>query len=204
MQKTGLFKNKCSINSIQSILFYIVEEFITFTMIRESRKSWFRSQVIFIYIYIYQSVKGGSSPCLVAGGKCRNGKWLCFTLYFFLVYLYSAYPATVFTTIDPLQLCTILKTNFYTRVKLNLILFFFSLSAILLLVALHLKLWNNVRRIFSLPQTLVEAKPFFLSSIGEKDSNMREKEIWYFFFLLSVRKIRFSLNYRASVVFFVT
>lgn len=28
------------------------------------------------------------------------------------VYLYSAYPATVFTTIDPLQLCTILKPTF--------------------------------------------------------------------------------------------
>lgn len=62
-----------------------------------------------------------NSGCFVAGG---NGKWLCFTLYFFRVSIFSLSGHCVhhYWSITAMYNT---ETNFYTRVKLNLILFFF-------------------------------------------------------------------------------
>lgn len=122
----------------------------------------------------WKSVKG---EFRLAGGKCRNGKWLCFTLYFFRVSIFSLSGHCVhhYWSITAMYNT---ETNFYTRVKLNLVLFF---SIILLLVTLHLKLWKNIVE-YSHFREDVKAKTFF-SSIRENGSNIRT-ETWYlsFFF----------------------
>lgn len=135
-----------------------------------------------------------NSGCLVAGGKCRNGKWLCFTLYFFRVSIFSLSGHCVhhYWSITAMYNT---ETNFYTRVKLNLILFFFFFSPIILLfVTLYLKLWKNIVE-YSHFRKDVRVKPFFFIYQRKRFQHMYRNLILITFFLLPVRKIRFSLNY---------
>lgn len=125
-----------------------------------------------------------NSGCLVAGGKCRNGKWLCFTLYFFRVSIFSLSGHCVhhYWSITAMYNT---ETNFYTRVKLNLILFFFFSPIILLFVTLYLKLWKNIVE-YSHFRKDVKVKPFFFH-LSEKTipTYVQKFDTYHFFFVAS-------------------
>lgn len=127
-----------------------------------------------------------NSGCFVAGG---NGKWLCFTLYFFRVSIFSLSGHCVhhYWSITAMYNT---ETNFYTKVKLNLILFFFFSSIILLLVTPY---WKNIVEYSYFRKHVKDiAKPFHHLSEKTVSTYIQQKQ-WYlsfFFFCWRVRKIK--------------
>lgn len=116
-----------------------------------------------------------NSGCFVAGG---NGKWLCFTLYFFRVSIFSLSGHCVhhYWSITAMYNT---ETNFYTRVKLNLILFFFFFFFY-----------------YSSPCYAVQTKNIVEYSYFRKDVKAIAKNLFFIY-----RRKRFQHVYRSSDIY---